>query len=69
MKNSFSKGSKMAKQGKPNRFNYQRGRQLTIKRRLAQNNRIPIANRITDDKVVDGLLADAKRKRKKRKRK
>jgi len=44
----------------PRRFSWKNGRRLTTKRRMAQNDRIPIARRITDDKVIDRLLADAR---------
>jgi len=54
----------MAGQKKSRRFDWQKGRRLAIMRRLAQNDRIPISGRITSDKVVDGLIADANRKKK-----
>jgi hypothetical protein len=68
----YSKESQMAKQRKPRGFSMQeseRKKQLIARRRMAQNDLVPIARRITDDKVVDSLLFDVKSKQKKRKRK
>jgi len=54
----------MKKERKQRKFDWQKGRWLTTMRRLALNDLIPVAIRITDNKVADGLIADANRRRK-----